>query len=78
LYLATPISMLALPVPRKESVMSEQLLLFDRKRSAWIERVWKTIDPKQRQETIAILSEMARDALTDGAGRREKERRDDA
>jgi hypothetical protein len=70
--------MLALPIPRKESVMSEQLLLFDQKKPAWIERVWKTVDPKHRQEAIAILAEMARDALTDGAGAREKERCDES
>jgi hypothetical protein len=62
--------MLAAPVPRKESVMSEQLLLFSRKKPAWMERLWETLDSKQRHEVIAVLAQMASDALTP---RQEKE-----
>jgi hypothetical protein len=62
--------MLAAPVPRKESVMSEQLLLFSREKPAWMERFWETLDSKERHEVIAVLAQMASDALTP---RQEKE-----
>jgi hypothetical protein len=77
LYREAPVSMLALPVPRKESVMSEQLPLFSRKRPAWIARFWQTIDPKRRREVVAILAQMASDALTRPAERQEKEHSDE-
>ena len=54
--------------------MSEQLLLFERKKPAWIDRIWQTIDPRKQDETVAVLAQMARDALTGCAVKREEER----
>jgi hypothetical protein len=57
--------------------MSEQLHLFSHKKPAWIERVWERIEPKRRQEVVAILAQMASDALTQPGARREKEQSDE-
>jgi hypothetical protein len=62
--------MLAAPVPRKEAVMSEQLLLFSREKPAWMERFWEGLDSRERREVIALFAQMASDALTP---RQEKE-----
>jgi hypothetical protein len=43
--------------------MSEQRLLFDPPRSAWVVRLWRSIDPKTRSEIIALLADLARHSL---------------
>jgi hypothetical protein len=43
--------------------MSEQRLLFDPPRSAWVVRLWRSIDPKTRGEIVALLAEMGRHSL---------------
>jgi hypothetical protein len=70
--------MLALSIPRKEPMMSEQLQLFKPERPVWIDRVWQRIDPERRQELVAILAQMATDALTDPMARQAKERSDES
>lgn len=42
---------------------SEQLLLFEDPPSAWVKRIWKTIDAPRRQEIVKILAKMGMDSL---------------
>jgi hypothetical protein len=70
--------MLALSIPRKEGMMSEQLQLFPPERPVWINRLWQRIDPNRRQAIVAILAQMARDALAVPATRRTREERDES
>ncbi len=42
---------------------SEQLLLFEDPPSAWVKRIWRTIDAPRRQEIVRILAKMGKDSL---------------
>ncbi len=56
--------------------MSKQRLLFEPRRSAWVDQLWRQIPPKRRHEIVAVLAEMARITLTQvqpSHGRRGKE-----
>jgi hypothetical protein len=42
---------------------SEQLLLFEDPPSAWVKKIWKTIEAPRRQEIVSILAKMGKDSL---------------
>ena len=58
--------------------MSEQLRLFEREEAPWIDRIWRTIDPKQRQAMIKILAQIASAALIDPPKTQREERTDES
>ena len=49
---------------RKRTLMSKQRLLFEARRRPWVNKLWRQIPPKKRQQIIATLAEMARVTLT--------------
>jgi hypothetical protein len=55
--------MLAPVIPWKETMMSEQLPLFDLPRPTWLGRLLGRVGPEKRREVISILAEMVRVSL---------------
>lgn len=49
--------------PFKEAKVSQQRSLFEVGTAPWVVRLWEAIVPEKRQEVLALLAEMARDAL---------------
>lgn len=45
--------------------MSEQLQIFPSERPVWIDELWQRIGPDRRKDAVAILAQMARDALAE-------------
>ena len=43
--------------------MSQQRSLFELSTAPWVVRLWESVDPERRREVLALLAEMARDAL---------------
>lgn len=43
--------------------MSEQGLLFEKKPSPWVDRLWSRIDRRERRKVITILARMALESL---------------
>ena len=43
--------------------MSEQLKLFETNQNVWVQRVWKSIDPRCRSEVIGVLAQMGKALL---------------
>ncbi len=55
--------MLVPDIGGKETGMSEQLFLFEPPQRRWITRLWQRLGPQKRQQTLALLAEMARGSL---------------
>ncbi len=58
--------------------MGEQRLLFQPRRKAWVNRLWRQVSVEKRREVISILAEMARRSLTPRSRKDRKEGSDES
>ena len=43
--------------------MTKQPTLFDPPQEAWINRIWRALDPSTREKVISVLAQMGRGAI---------------